>query len=46
MFAAPAAAVGVAPAPAAAIAGVLQIPSNRELPQTTIRERCERTGEQ
>jgi len=35
---APAAAVGVAPAPA----GLFQLPSHREPPQTTVRERCER----
>jgi len=33
----PAAAVGVAPAPA----GLFQLPSHRQPPQTTVRERCE-----
>ena len=32
----------MAPEPAAAIASVFQLPSHREPPQTTVRERCER----
>jgi len=39
---APAAAVGVALAPAAAVAGIFQLPSHREPPQTTVHEHCER----
>jgi len=39
---APAAAVGLAPALAATVAGVFQLPSHREPPETTVRERCER----
>jgi len=33
---------GVSAATAAAVAGVFQLPSQREPPQTTVRERCER----
>ena len=33
-------AVGVAPAPVAAVAGVFQLPSHCEPPQTTVRECC------
>jgi len=35
------AAVGVAPAPAAAVVGVFKLPSHCEPPQTTICDRCE-----